>query len=181
MIQRAQVSPGILLLVLCGITLLGSAAAGESVEDLDEVSVTGKKLRVLEREAIEAEDSFYKRFNALNTRDDFDIRCRKEKTTGTNIPQRQCNVKFLEDAEAKDAQEFHMGLIAASAAIGVNTPNAVLQPLWAQRREEYRQAARALLEKDPELMALANKWLRLREQYDRAYKERHKDKIVLFE
>ena len=74
-----------------------------------------------------------------------------------------------------------MGLIAAAAASGVHTPNAVLQPLWVQRREEYRGAARALLEKDPELMALATRWLRLREQYDRAFKERHKDKLILFE
>ena len=72
-----------------------------------------------------------------------------------------------------------MGLIAAAS--GIHTPNAVLQPLWVQRREEYRGAARALLEKDPELMALATRWLRLREQYDRAFKERHKDKLILFE
>jgi hypothetical protein len=169
------------VLILCVLAQPGGAAAGESAGDLDEVSVIGKKLRALEREMTEAEDRFYERFNALNTRDDFDIHCRMEKTTGTNIPQRHCRVRFLVDAEAADAQKFHMGLITAAAASGVNTPNAVLQPLWAQRREEYRQTARALLEKDPELLALATKWLRLREQYGQAFKERHKDKIILFE
>ena len=40
--------------------------------------------------------------------------------------------------------------------------------VWLLRREEYRQTVKALLEKDPELMALAVEWVRLREQYERA-------------
>ncbi len=181
-----------LLLVLCGLALPGVAAAadvgkevgappGEPVGALNEVTVIGKKLRDLERETTRAEDRFYKRFNTLNSHDDYDIHCRMYKETGTLIPQRQCRVRFLVAAEAVDARDFLTGLTTGAAARGVNTPVAAVQMEWVRRREEYRQAARALLEKDPELMALATEWLRLRQQYDRVYRERHKDKVILFE
>jgi hypothetical protein len=155
-----------LLLFLCGAALPGGAATAE----LNEVAVIGKKPRELKREAIAAEDRFYERYNMLNTRDDFDIHCRMDKATGTNVPQRQCRIQFLADAGAMDGREFYMGLTNGSGARGVNTPNARLLPLWLQRREEYLQAARALLEKDPELMALATEWVRLWARYDQARK-----------
>ena len=181
--------------MLCCLALPGGAAAaaagvgkeggapppGESVVKLDEVAVIGKKLRELHREMIAAEDRFYQRFNTLNTRDDFDIHCHMDKATGTNIPKRQCRIRFLEEAGAVDGQEFFRGLTTGSAARGVNTPVAALEMQWSQRREEYRQTAKALLEKDPELMGLATEWVRLQEQYDRARKERHRDRIILFE
>ncbi|MEO6186881.1 MAG: hypothetical protein ABIP83_11360 [Steroidobacteraceae bacterium] len=150
------------LLVLCGLALPGMSA-----NELDEVAVNGKTWRQLKREVIEAEDRFFKRFNALNTNDDFDIYCRMDKATGTIIPQRQCRIQFLVNAGAIDAQDFYMGLTTPAASRGVNTPLATLQPLWLQRREEYRQTARAVLEKNPELLAMANELARLREQYDR--------------
>ena len=74
--------------------------------ELDEVAVVGKTLRQLQREAIKAEDRFYKRFNSLNSRDDFDIHCRMDKPTGTLVPRRQCRIQFLMDAGAIDAKEF---------------------------------------------------------------------------
>jgi hypothetical protein len=83
------------------------------------------------------------------------------------------------DAAALDGREFTLGL--SNGRGGVNTPVARLQPLWLQRREEYRQAAKALLEKDPELLALGAELARLREQYDRALKERQKGFINLFD
>jgi len=188
-----------LLLLLCGhamsgLTLPAGAAPangaskdggtpppGESIAQLDEVAVTGKKLRVLRREVFKAEDRFYERFNTLNTRDDFDIHCRMDKPTGTIVPRRECRIQFLVEAGATDAREFFEGLTTAAAAPGVNAPLAVLQPLWLQRREEYRQTAKALLEKNPELLALAAEWGRLRAQYDRERMERHKERIILFE
>ena len=156
------------LLVLCGFVLPGGAAepvAGASAREFDEVAVVGRKWRDLKRELIETEDRFYERFNLLNTRDEFDIHCIRDKTTGTNVPQRLCRISFLQKAEAVEAREFTEGLTLGTAPVGVHTPLATLEPLWQQRREEYRRTARALLEKDPELMALATKLGRLREQY----------------
>jgi hypothetical protein len=172
-----------LTLVLWGFVIpLGAAAADVSKDsgELAEVDVIGKSLHELEREVIVAEDRFYKRFNTLNTNDDFDIHCRMEEMTGTRVPQRQCRIKFLADAQAMDSQEFLKGLTSASGASGMNTPVAALMPQWVQRRDEYRQTAKALLEKDPELLALANEWLRLHEQYDRVRKERQKGRIIVF-
>jgi hypothetical protein len=170
-----------LLLMLCCLAMPGGAAAPGESGALDEVTVTGKKLSQLQHEVIEAEDSFYQRFNALNTQDEFDIHCQMERETGTIIPHRQCRVRFLVDAAAEDGQDFHRGLTTAAAARGVNTTVAALQMQWSRRREEYRQTARALLQKDPELRALAARWLQLREQYDRARKEPHKNGLNLFE
>ena len=143
-------------------------ATAESPRELDEVAVNGKKWRDLKREMIEVEDRFYKRFNTLNTNDDFDIHCQMDKPTGTIVPQRQCQMQFLVEAGATDGQEFHRGLIGTSSNRNVNTPLAVLQPLWLQRRAEFRATARALLEKDPELLALATRLARLRAEYDQA-------------
>jgi hypothetical protein len=170
-----------LLLILCGLALPGGAAVPGESGALDEITINSKKLRELERGAIAAEDRFYERFNTLNTNDDFDIHCQMERETGTKVPRRQCRVRFLVEAGAMDGQDFLRGLTSAAAARGVNTPVAALQMQWSKRGEEYRQMARALLQKDPELMALATEWLRLRGQYDRVYKERHKDRIFLFE
>lgn len=170
----ARISRILPLLILCGFALpLGA--------QLDEVYVVGKKLREMEREVVKAEDRFYQRFNALNTNDDFDIHCRMDKATGTLIPQRQCSIKFLEDAGAIDAREFLMGLTTGTSARGVNAPLAALVPQWVQRREEYRQTAKALLEKDPELLAMGTEWVRLQAQYERVRKERQKDKAILFD
>jgi hypothetical protein len=104
-----------------------------------------------------------------------------DKATGTRVPQRRCRIQFLAEAAARDGEEFYRGLTSATAANGVNTPLAALQPLWLERREEYRQTARALLEKNPELLALSAEWLRLKEQYERVREERQKDWGILFE
>jgi hypothetical protein len=169
-----------LLLVLCGLLLPGVSAAGEAVdqgvappgeraEELDQVDVIGKSWRRLQREMNAAEDRFHRRFNELNTRDAFDIRCEMEKETGTLVPKRQCRIRFLVDAQAIDAQEFYRGLFNGWV---VNNSYAAVNLQWLQYRDEYRQTARALLEKHPELMALATDWQRLQRQYERARQRR---------
>lgn len=167
-------SPWFRGLIACCALAAGSAApAAEEATvaasaELDEVAVVGKSLRKLQREAIAAEDRFYQRFNQLNTRDEFDIRCEKEKATGTLVPQRQCRIQFLTEAGAIDGQAFYRGLTAASAASGVNTPLATLWPEWELRREEYRQTVRELVEQDAGLRALAVEWGRLLLQIEQA-------------
>jgi hypothetical protein len=169
------------LLLLLALTPAGGAAQSDGqARELDEVAVVGKKLRQLRREAIAAEDRFYERFNTLNTRDDFDILCQMDKATGTIVPKRLCRVRFLVDAGAMDGQEFFRGLTFGSGARGVNTPLARLQPLWLQRREEYRQTVRSLLESDAELARLASEWVRLKEQYERVRDERHDSGLIQF-
>jgi hypothetical protein len=154
--------------ILCGIALSTGAAAANVIQELDEVFVIGSKLHTMQLEAIAAEDRFYERFNALNTRDEFDVRCQMEKATGTKVPQRQCRVRFLVEAGAVNGQEFHEGLIYGR---GINAPLAVLNAQWLVRRDEYRQTARDLIEKDPELKALALEWVRLQQRFEHARKE----------
>lgn len=139
-------------LAMCG----GVATGGEPVAELDEFAVTGKSLRKLQREAIAAEDRFYRRFNTLNTRDDFDIHCDQDKATGTLVPKRRCRIQFLIEAGSIDAQDFHRALMRIERS--VHTPIPVQWLQWEQRREEFQQAVRALVEKDAELKAMAEEW-----------------------
>jgi hypothetical protein len=169
-----------LLLFLCGLLLPGVSAAGEAseqgvtppgerAEELDRVDIVGKTWRRLKREMTAAEDRFYRRFNELNTRDAFDIRCEMEKETGTRVPKRQCRIQFLVDAQAIDAQEFYRGLFNGW---GVDSTFAAVNLQWLRYREEYLQTARALLEKHAELLALATDWQRLQQQYERTRQRR---------
>jgi hypothetical protein len=107
--------------------------------------------------------------------------CHKDRETGTKIPKRLCRIKFLSDAAAIDGAEFYRALTGPSVGRGVNAPHAVLQPLWQKRREEYLHTAKVLLEKNPDRLALAIQWGRLLGQYERVHKERHEDRIIVFE
>lgn len=147
--------------------------------ELEEVEVIGKKLYQMQRELVRAQDRFYSLYNELNTLDDFDIHCTVYARTGTRIQQRDCRIEFLQEATAQAGQNFFLGLTSdppTPPRAGISA-----QMLWFQRRDEYRQAVRSLLESNPELQQLALKWQQLQEQYDRARKARHRDRLVLFE
>lgn len=154
----ARVAMTCCVLVVAGNAPAAEAPAEANRAELDEVAVVGKSLRRLRREAVAAEERFYKRFNELNTQDEFDIHCEKEKLTGTLVPQRQCRIRFLAEEGAIDAQAFYRGLTGAAAARGVHTPLATLWPAWQQRREEYQRTVRDLVEQDAGLRALAAEW-----------------------
>ena len=100
---------------LCLIVLaaLGAPALGQNaapvpvpqVSGADEVIVrgrTGSRMRVeLER----VEDAVYERFNALNSRDEFDIVCMNDAPLGSRMPVRECLPQFALTADARAAQD----------------------------------------------------------------------------
>ena len=67
----------------------------------------------------EAEDQFYAIFNANIDDEDYMISCRKETPTGSNIPIRVCEPKFMVDARARNANTigFNAGVVEADRAI----------------------------------------------------------------
>ncbi|MDR2215377.1 MAG: hypothetical protein LBE59_06010 [Nevskiaceae bacterium] len=151
-----------------------AAAPVQSSQELDEVSVIGKKLYQIQRELVQAQDAFYGLYNELNTKRDFDIHCTFEAPTGTRIKKRECRLQFINDATAEQAQEMLAGL-------GSDPPrpaNYVEPPelRWMRRQEEYRKNAREVLMSSQELRDLAQKWQDLQGEYDRASKRnRQKD------
>lgn len=85
------------------------ALAQEAAED-EEVIVIAELSRAEVRQYIEeVEAQVYEIFNANNDDDAFDIFCRNETPTGSNIQQRVCEPQFMTDARAKNVNDFRLG------------------------------------------------------------------------
>jgi hypothetical protein len=68
--------------------------------------VPGRRPANLRVEIERLEMSVYDRFNALNSDDDFDIRCLEQAPTGSNIPLRKCAPNFVIEAESNAASRM---------------------------------------------------------------------------
>jgi hypothetical protein len=95
---------------LCLIVLLGAGAAAWGQEaaspppaaaGVDEVIVPGRRPENLRVEIERLEGVVYERWNALNSREEFDIRCLEMEPTGSNIPARTCAPNFVIQAESR--------------------------------------------------------------------------------
>ena len=75
--------------------------AGET----EEVIVRGQSRAKLRFEIERAELAVMERFNELNSKDEYDIHCRREMLTGSNIPRRVCRANFWREAEATAGRE----------------------------------------------------------------------------
>lgn len=88
----------------------------------------------------EAEDQFYAIFNANIDDEDFKISCRRETPTGSNIPIRVCEPKFMVDARARNANTFgfNAGVVEADRAIrtSVEPQYQELQQMMEQMTQE---------------------------------------------
>ena len=84
--------------------------AEHAADTLEEVMVYGETpLIQLRTEVYRAEDQYFATFNALNSSDEFDIRCERVATTGTRIPQRQCTARFYDEITARAATAWQRG------------------------------------------------------------------------
>lgn len=187
--------PAVSLLVLLALACPDSTAADMAAKDdpatappavssmaLEEVEVIGKKLYQMQRELVAAQDRFYLRYNEFNTNDDFDIHCTDRARTGAIIRQRDCRLQFLQEAAAEEGLSFFHSLTGTTGE--AHEPSRYVlsaQLRWFERREEYRQNMRRLLEQNPELRELALTWQQRQAEYDRARKARLKDRWILFE
>jgi hypothetical protein len=99
---------------LCLVVLIGLGAPAFAQEiasspqgaDVEEVIVPGRRPADLRVEIERLEIAVYDRFNALNSDDDFDIRCLEQAPTGSNIPLRTCAPNFVIEAEANAASKM---------------------------------------------------------------------------
>jgi len=84
----------------------------------------------------EAEDQFYAIFNANVEEDDYEISCRKERPTGSNILVRMCEPAFMIKARAENANwiGFNAAAIVTDQAI-----RSGLEPEYARLQEKMEQ------------------------------------------
>ena len=71
-------------------------------EPIDEVIVQGRKSSlILRHEMYRSENKVVDMFNALNDDDQYDITCRYESPTGSNIERRVCKAHYLSELNAE--------------------------------------------------------------------------------
>lgn len=157
-------------------------AAPATQESLDEVIVNGAKLNELLQEMVKVEDKFFKRYNELNTNDDFDTHCAMETRAGTAIRRRYCHVGYQEKALQVEGQDYALFLInnfdfglgtsgGTTYKRGTDPPTLVGAPPVAAaltiegRRKDYQQNVRGIVAQHPELLEL----LRERDELGKRY------------
>lgn len=139
--------------------MLGGLEIRDSNEPLEEVTVRGhRSLSVFRAQLRAAEDHMYNVFNELNSDDDFDIHCRMEIETGSNIPRRNCRPNFLKNATEQVAQDFLRGSGNPQEALG-------RAHYLGQRLE---REMRRLAAENPELLAAMQQYVSLEEEYREA-------------
>lgn len=123
----------LLACLLCACPLLLSQAQDEE----GEVIVISELNRTAVEQFIEeAENQFYEIFNTNIEDDDFKISCRRETPTGSNIPIRVCEPKFMVDARARNANNFgfNAGVVEADRAI-----RTAVEPQYEQLQQMMEQ------------------------------------------
>ncbi len=142
----------LLACLLCVCPLLLSLAQ----DDEGEVIVISELNRAEVKQFIEeAEDQFYEIFNTNVDDDDFKISCRRETPTGSNIPIRVCEPKFMVDARARNANNFgfNAGVVEADRSI-----RAAVEPQYQQLQQRMEQMTQEI----PAFAQIANILAQLR-------------------
>ena len=141
-----------LLLMLPGTAALAQNDEGEVIviSDLSRSEVS----QFME----EAEDQFYAVFNANIDDEDFEITCRQEAPTGSNISVRMCEPQFMINARADNARnmQFNPGVVETDRAI-----RARLEPEYARLQEMMEQMTREV----PEFAQIASILSQLRARH----------------
>jgi hypothetical protein len=106
----------ILCLTLTAPLAQGVAAAAEAPPP-DQVIVQGKRGDLVKaaKEVQLLEQRFFQRYNEINTKKDYAVRCYNEAPTGTRFKQKYCKPVYEPNAEAAEAREF-------MTALGRGTP-----------------------------------------------------------
>ncbi len=176
----------LLLLLLLAPLALGASAAETPLaeESLDEVVVSGAKLSEMMREMVKVEDKFFKRYNELNTNDEFDTYCKMETRAGTAIRRRYCHSGY--EAKALEIQGQDYALFLQNNAAADWNPGQPMPPpptlmgapptpasvTIEARRKDYQQNVREVVARNPELLPLLQERNDLGQRYDAAMRRK---------
>jgi hypothetical protein len=176
------------LLACLPLCLSAVAAASASTRDgsLNEVVIEARRARLTEmrQEMIRLEDSFYARYNELNTRDDFDVHCAEETRAGSRLEKRFCKAVYESKAIEDESRGYLIYLQRESPGPG-GSPNPggrAAQPsqppptmggppvpaivFIEAKRPEFRRNIAELTRSNPELMQLLKDRDQLQKRYD---------------
>ncbi len=131
------------------------ASNDDAIEDI--VVVGQKSVSSLRRGVFEAEEDFYSVFNKLNDEKDFDVRCRYEKLTGTNIKNHICRARFVTKAFDRHASRNRNNLYRAA--------NMTADSALEARTVEYQAKVEELIAAHPELQAALERYNASRAQF----------------
>ena len=82
-------------------------AVEEEPAELEPITVTGIRTRLaVQHEMYAVQDQAFQLFNELNTDDDYDMICRRERPRGSQFIHRVCKARFHREAESSAADEF---------------------------------------------------------------------------
>ena len=123
----------LLACLICACPLLLSQAQDEEGEV---ILISELNRTDVEQFIEEAEDQFYEIFNTNIEDDDFKITCRRETPTGSNIPVRAWEPKFMGDARARNANNFgfNAGVVEADRSI-----RTAVEPQYQQLQQMMEQ------------------------------------------
>ena len=95
---------------------VGIIAAAEA--PLDQVVIEGKRadLVKLAQQIQLAEQRFYQRYNEINTKRAYAVRCYNEAPTGSRFKQKYCKPVYESEAEATEGREFILALGRGASA-----------------------------------------------------------------
>ena len=94
-------------------TVTASAQSGPDIEKDspigEGVASSDKPLATLRAEATAAQDRLFEAYNLFNQDDDYDFVCDEESQTGTQLKQRACRPRIVNELAARDARRFLEG------------------------------------------------------------------------
>jgi len=161
----------------------GATAAQENPE---EVVVRGRRIGELRAEVEDARERAYELFNDLNNNDEFDVYCRKEIRSGTNVPAEVCRAQFENRISADAAREYLSGLFSAcngaggvtqdcmfsnAGAAAISRAQGVEGQLAGKREQMTDEIFRVARENDEFAQAILD-WYEANQQYEAARKRR---------
>lgn len=111
----------------------------------------------LEKQLAAATDEYYALYNKLNADPQYDMVCRMERETGTKFEKRVCLPRYARDSQTADASQTMQSATQAMAPTNGVVASGKASTASSSKAEGYLNNMRAVLEKSPELLAIAQK------------------------
>jgi hypothetical protein len=158
----------------------GSALAQEAAvqpqrnsDSIEEIIVTGQRsFNSLIREAGIETENFYARLNEVLDIPDFEITCRNEYPTGSNISTRRCRMRYQEELDSRAALSAIQGVENitdadgnAAGSVFRGTPYDIL-PEARAKMQEFETVVVAAVNSDPQLNASVVRLMQLKAAVD---------------
>ena len=136
-------------------------------EPLEEVIVIApRSLNSMRAEILEVQNNAIDLFNAINSDDDFDIRCRRETPLGSYIPRRNCRPRFVDRIESSATRIYLQGN-------GYFSPRAEIR----HHQQLLEEHMRTLMEENLQLYEAMHEYYLIKTEFEAERKERLEGKF----